>query len=133
MSAKLFNGDDNCVGNITSCGTESLLLAMKTYRDYRGKKEVIMCVTGHPGINKGCAYVGLDIVQIPMDKDWRMSLKHLKKAISSNTCVVVCSAPQYPHGKVDDVPEIAKICRKYNVPLHVDSAIGGYILPFIEM
>jgi len=26
-----------------------------------------MCVTGHPGINKGCHYVGLDIIQIPTD------------------------------------------------------------------
>ena len=63
-----------------------------------------MCTTGHPGINKGCHYVGLDIVQIPVDKDMRMSLKHLKQKITRKTVVVVCSAPQYPHGKVDDVP-----------------------------
>lgn len=62
-----------------------------------------------------------------------MSVKHLKKAISSKTVVVVCSAPQYPHGVIDDVQEIAKVCKSYGVPLHVDSAIGGYILPFIEM
>ena len=92
------------MGNVTSCGTESLLLAMKTYRDYRGKGEVIMCVTGHPGINKGCDYVGLDIVQIPCDSNKRMSIPHLKKAISSKTVAVVCSAPQYPNGVVDDVP-----------------------------
>jgi len=105
---------------------------MKTYRDYRGKGEVIMCVTGHPGINKGCDYVGLDIVQIPFDNNKRMSISHLKKAISSKTIVVVCSAPQYPNGVVDDVPEIAKICKSYGVPLHVDAAIGGFVLPFIE-
>lgn len=61
-----------------------------------------------------------------------MSLKHLKKTISSNTVVVVCSAPQYPHGVVDDVEEISKITQKYGVPLHVDAAIGGFVLPFIE-
>ncbi len=104
MSATLFHGDENTVGNVTSCGTESLLLAMKTYRDYRGKGDVIMCVTGHPGINKGCNYVGLNVVQIPTDEFKRMSLKHLKKAISSSTVAVVCSAPQYPNGVVDDVP-----------------------------
>lgn len=106
---------------------------MKTYRGYRGPGDVIMCVTGHPGINKGCSYVGLNVVQIPTDDKKRMSLSHLKKAISSKTVVVVCSAPQYPNGVVDDVPEIAKICKSYGVPLHVDSAIGGYVLPFIEM
>lgn len=63
-----------------------------------------MCVTGHPGINKGCDYVGLDVVTIPCDNNKRMSISHLKKAISSKTVVVVCSAPQYPNGVVDDVP-----------------------------
>lgn len=62
-----------------------------------------------------------------------MSVKHLKKAISSKTVVVVCSAPQYPHGVIDDVQAIARVCKSYGVPLHVDAAIGGYILPFIEM
>lgn len=104
MSSSLFHGDENCVGNITSCGTESLLLAMKTYRDYRGSGEVIMCRTGHPGINKGCKYVGLDVVEVDFDPcTKRMDIAKLKKVLSSRTAVVVCSAPQYPHGVVDDV------------------------------
>ena len=128
----MFNGDDQCVGNMTSCGTESLLLTMKTYRDYRGKGDVIMSTAGHPGINKGCDYVGLNVVQIPIDENRQMSIPHLKKVISSKTVVVVASAPQYPHGVVDNIEEIGKICQKYGVPLHIDSAIGGYVLPFIE-
>ena len=103
ISSNLFHGDENCVGNITSCGTESLLLAMKTYRDYRGPGTIIMCTTGHPGINKGCHYVGMDIIQIPYDENKRMSISHLKSSITSSTVVVVCSAPQYPHGVVDNV------------------------------
>ena len=91
-----------------------------------------MCVIGHPG-NKGCSYVGLNVVQILTDNKKRISLSHLKRAISSKTVVVVCSAPQYPNGVVNDVPEIAKICKAYGVPLHVDSTIGGYVLSFIEM
>ena len=62
MSASMFHGDEQCVGNVTSCGTESLLLTMKTYRDYRGYGDVIMSSAGHPGINKGCGYVGLNVV-----------------------------------------------------------------------
>ena len=61
-----------------------------------------------------------------------MSLSHLKKKINSSTILVVASAPQYPHGVVDDIEEIGKICEKYGVPLHIDSAIGGFVLPFIE-
>ncbi len=77
---------------------------MKTYRDYRGTGSIIMCTTGHPAINKGCGYVGLDVIQIPYDeKTKKMCLKSLKRAIHSHIVVVVCSAPQYPHGVVDDV------------------------------
>ena len=32
-----------------------------------------------------------------------MSISHLKKSISSKTVLVVASAPQYPHGVVDDI------------------------------
>ena len=92
-----------------------------------------MCTTGHPAINKGCDYVGLNAIQIPYDQHRRMSVEHLRKTITSSTVLVVCSAPQYPHGVVDDVEAIAAVCRSYGVPLHVDSAIGGYVLPFIEM
>jgi sphinganine-1-phosphate aldolase len=76
---------------------------MKTYRDYRGYGDVIMSSAGHPGINKGCHYVGLNPVEIPIDENKRMSIKHLKKHINSSTVLVVASAPQYPHGVVDDI------------------------------
>lgn len=33
MVANMLNGDGNCVGTVTSGGTESLLMAVKTYRD----------------------------------------------------------------------------------------------------
>ena len=88
---------------MTSCGTESLILAMKTYRDYRGKGQILKCVTGHPGINKGCSYVGLDVVEVEQDENHRMSIKDLKRKISRSTVVVVASAAQYPHGVVDNI------------------------------
>ena len=90
-------------------------------------------MTGHPAINKGCSYVGLDIVEVDEDSFHRMCLKDLEKKISSNTVVVVASAAQYPHGVVDNIEAIAKICRRYKVPLHVDAAIGGFVIPFVEM
>ena len=33
MVANMLHGDGNCVGSITSGGTESILMAVKTYRD----------------------------------------------------------------------------------------------------
>ena len=33
MTAAMLNGDDDVVGSLTSGGTESILMAMKAYRD----------------------------------------------------------------------------------------------------
>lgn len=77
--------------------------------------------------------MGLDIVEVEEDEQHRMCIKSLKQKITSRTVVVVASAAQYPHGVVDNIVEIAKVCKKYNVPLHVDAAIGGFVIPFVEM
>ena len=51
MTAKLLHGDENVVGCTTSGGTESILMAMKAYRDYavkdRGIKEPEVYVLSH--------------------------------------------------------------------------------------
>lgn len=33
----------------------------------------------------------------------------MKRAISRNTAMLVCSTPQFPHGVMDPVPEVAKV------------------------
>lgn len=60
MTAKLFNGDETFVGNVSSGGSESILLAMKAYRDFYRKNhpgcdyktEVIICESAHPAFIK---------------------------------------------------------------------------------
>lgn len=52
--------------------------------------------------------------------------------ISSNTVLVVASAPGFPHGIVDDVAGIAAAAAKRGVLCHVDGCLGGYLLPFVE-
>lgn len=77
MTAKMMNGNiAECVGSVTSGGSESLLLAVKTYRDRLlhlnptvTTPEVIMCVSGHPAINKACHYFGVKAVFVGVDKD----------------------------------------------------------------
>lgn len=72
MTASLMNGDPlTCVGSVTSGGSESLLLAIKTYRDRLIKlnenvtePELIMCISGHPAINKASHYYGVKIVYV---------------------------------------------------------------------
>lgn len=42
------------------------------------------------------------------------------------------SAPNYPYGTMDDIESIAKLARKYKIPLHVDCCLGGFLVIFMK-
>jgi sphinganine-1-phosphate aldolase len=46
--------------------------------------------------------------------------------------MLVGSAPQFPHGSVDDIVGIAELGKKYGVPVHVDACLGGFLVPFMK-
>lgn len=127
---------DPIVGTVTSGGTESILLAMKTYRDKaraeRGitHPEVILPVTAHAAFDKAAHYFGLRLVKIPVDKDSRPDLQAFRNAFSANTIAAVGSAPNFPHGTIDPIEDMARIARKRGVGFHTDACLGAFILPF---
>jgi glutamate/tyrosine decarboxylase-like PLP-dependent enzyme len=137
MTAKMLNGGPNVVGAMTSGGTESILMAIKSYRDWaRDKKgitkpELVVPITAHAAFDKGCSYFGVKIVHVDMGADFKVDLNKLKRAINKNTIAIVGSAPNFPHGIIDDIEELAKIARAHKIGLHVDGCLGGFVLPFI--
>lgn len=42
------------------------------------------------------------------------------------------SAPNYPYGTIDDIEAIAKLGKKYNIPVHVDACLGGFLIIFMK-
>ena len=54
-------------------------------------------------------------------------------AVGPNTVLVVGSAPQYPQGVVDPIPEIAALAATVGANCHVDACMGGFVLPFAEL
>ncbi len=138
FTARLFHVDDEACGVMTSCGTESCMLAVKTYRDLGRSKgikkpEMIIPETAHVAWDKGAEYFGVKIRRAPLASDWGVDVKAVEKMVNKNTVMILGSAPEYPHGIIDPIEALGKIAKKHNIPLHVDSCVGGYILPFIEM
>jgi len=134
----LVHGDGEVVGNMTSGGTESILCAVKAARD-RGleknpglKPEMIVPLSAHPAFDKAANYFGVKIHHAPLRDDYRANVNEMKKLINENTILIVGSAPAYPHGVIDPVEELGKLALERNVLFHVDSCVGGYILPFVE-
>uniref|UniRef100_A0A3P9AGG3 sphinganine-1-phosphate aldolase n=1 Tax=Esox lucius TaxID=8010 RepID=A0A3P9AGG3_ESOLU len=137
MTCTLFNGGPNSCGTVTSGGTESILMACKAYRDLareRGVKhpEIIAPISVHAAFDKAAHYFGMKLVHIPLDKKtMKVDVKAMGRAINRNTAMLVCSAPQFPHGIIDPIEEVAKLAVKYNLPLHVDACLGGFLIVFM--
>jgi len=136
LSAK--EASDEVCGTITSGGTESILLAMKTYRDQAREKkrikkpELVVPVTGHTAFDKACQYFNIKKVHVPVDENFRADIKAVEKAVNKNTIAIVGSAPSFPHGIVDPIAEMSQIALDNYIGFHTDACLGGFVLPFIE-
>uniref|UniRef100_A0A8C2X949 sphinganine-1-phosphate aldolase n=1 Tax=Cyclopterus lumpus TaxID=8103 RepID=A0A8C2X949_CYCLU len=137
MACTLFRGGPSSCGTVTSGGTESILMACKAYRDMayeRGVKypEIVAPVSVHAAFDKAAHYFGMKLVHVPLDeKSMKVDVKAMKRAINKNTAMLVCSTPQFPHGIIDPVEEVAKLAVRYNLPLHVDACLGGFLIVFM--
>jgi sphinganine-1-phosphate aldolase len=139
MCANLLHGDENVVGNVTSGGTESIIMTVLVAREMAKNKnksnfrpELVMPVTAHPAFLKACHYLNITPRLIPVREDKRVDVNLFKEAINKNTILLVCSAPCYPFGVVDPVGEIALIAEKEKKLFHVDACMGGFMLPFMK-
>jgi sphinganine-1-phosphate aldolase len=56
----------------------------------------------------------------------------VSRLINSNTVLLVGSAPNFPHGIIDDISALSKLAVKRKVPLHVDCCLGSFLVPFLE-
>lgn len=133
-----FNGGKEARGTMTSGGTESIIMAMRVYREIGYEKgieypEIICPISVHCAFNKAAEYYRMKITMVPVDPQTRkVNLKAMEKAISRNTVVLVGSAPQFPHGIVDPIEDIAKLARKRGIGVHVDCCLGGFLVPFMK-
>jgi glutamate/tyrosine decarboxylase-like PLP-dependent enzyme len=125
-------------GTVTSGGTESILLAMKTYRDRarieRGikKPEIVAPVTAHAAFDKASQYFGIRLVSVPVDANYRADVPAMASAITRNAVALVGSSPSFPHGAIDPIPELSELAHARGVGLHVDACLGGFVLPWAE-
>lgn len=139
MTAHMLGGDGDVCGNMTSGGTESILMAVKTAREWAKENmpqvknpEMVLPVTAHPAFDKAAHYFNVKVVHTPIGKDYRADVSAMQKAITKNTILLVGSAAQYAHGVVDPISDIAARAKEKGLLCHVDACIGGFVLPFAK-
>lgn len=138
-TAGLVHGDDATAGFLTSGGTESILCAILAARE-RGRAErgvvspeIVLAESAHAAFHKGAHLFGLTVRKTKVRSDWTADVDEMANAVNDNTVLVVGSAPQYPQGVIDSIPEIAALAASADANCHVDACMGGFVLPFAEM
>lgn len=136
----LLRGDSNAVGHLTSGGTESIMLAVKTARDmarvtkpHIKEPEMVLPKTAHAAFHKAAHYLSIKPVLVDIDpQTFKVRAQDMQKAITENTILMVASAPSYSQGVIDPIAEIGSIAQTHNVLFHVDACVGGLHLSFMR-
>ena len=139
MVLRLYNAPSDACGAFTTGGTESILMAMKAYRDWGAETKgitrpnVVACSTVHAAFDKAAQFFGIELRKAGFaDDEHEIDLIQVRRLIDSNTVALVGSAPQYPTGSIDNIPALSELARKHGLGLHVDCCLGGFLLPFME-
>ncbi len=140
MGLNLLNAPESACGNMTSGGTESIFLAVKTCREQaraQGKDtrdaEILMPRSAHLAFDKAAHYLDLKVVRIPVRSDFLADISAIQNAITNRTLMLIGSAPCFPYGMIDPLPELNDLALSNNIWLHVDACVGGYFAPFARM
>ena len=137
-TADLLHAGPERAGFLTSGGTESILCAVLAARE-RGEKErgvtdpeMVVTESAHAAFHKAAHLFGIRLHKTPVRSNWEADLDAMDEQINDRTVLVVGSAPQYPQGVIDPIPEIAALAARVGAHCHVDACMGGFVLPFAE-
>ncbi|CEJ80633.1 Putative PLP-dependent transferase [[Torrubiella] hemipterigena] len=139
MVLNLFHAPQGSAGVSTSGGTESILMAclaarQKAYVE-RGvtEPEMILPMTAHTAFRKAGDYFKIKIhfVDCPAPT-YQVDLKTVSRLINSNTVLLVGSAPNFPHGIIDDISGLSKLALRNKLCLHVDCCLGSFVIACLE-
>lgn len=130
-------------GLFVSGGSIANLTALTAARDakltYEERKDAVIYVSEqtHSSIAKALYIIGFckaQIHTIPTDSSFRMDLSALQAAVANDAkhgkkpFAVIASAGTTNTGSIDPIADIASLCHKHDIWLHVDGAFGASAL-----
>jgi len=119
---------------ITSGATESDNLAIKGVAEmYREKgNHIITQVTEHKAVLDTCKRMekyGYEVTYLPVQKDGRIDLEELRRAITPKTILISIMYANNEIGVVQPIAEIGKIAKEKGVLFHVDGVQAAGKIP----
>lgn len=94
--------------------------------------ELILPETAHTAFRKAASYFNIRVHLVPCPApSHQVNLKLVRRLINPNTIMLVGSAPNFPHGIIDDISALSTLAQSHNIPLHVDCCLGSFMIPFL--
>lgn len=138
MTLGLFSAPETAAGVTTSGGTESIIMAVLAARQLayhtRGitEPEIVLPETAHTAFRKAAEYFKIKLRRVPCPApSYQVHIPTVTRLINSNTIMLVGSAPNFPHGIVDDIPALSRLALRHKLLLHVDCCLGSFVIPFL--
>lgn len=135
----LLNAPPGAAGAMTSGGTDSIVMAVKTARDHaraeRGLKRaanIVIPASAHPAFDKAGMIMDIEVRRVAL-KDYLADVDAMAAAMDDATIMIVGSAPCFPFGLIDPIEALGQIALERDAWLHVDACVGGYLAPFVRM
>ncbi len=144
----------NCAnpeGYMTTGGTESNIQAIRSMRNLHKKKNdqdsngnkrpnersnaklnVIVPESAHFSFDKVSDIFDIEIRRAKLNEDYKVSVDAIEKLIDKDTIGIVAVAGSTECGQVDPIEKISAIALENDLPLHIDAAFGGFVLPFMQ-
>jgi glutamate/tyrosine decarboxylase-like PLP-dependent enzyme len=139
MALDMLEAPEGAGGGITTGGTESILMAVRTARDWARehrpqavRPELILPETAHPAFEKAAQLVGVSVRRMSRSPGYRADVEAMAAAVGDQTIMLVGSAPPYPYALVDPIERIAALAEQHGLWMHVDACVGGFVLPFVR-
>jgi cysteine desulfurase len=119
---------------VTSGATESDNLAIKGVAEmYREKgNHIITQVTEHKAVLDTCKRLekyGYEVTYLPVQKDGRVDLEELRRAITAKTILITIMYANNEIGVIQPIAEIGKIAKEKGVLFHVDGVQAAGKIP----
>ncbi|MGP1282124.1 MAG: pyridoxal phosphate-dependent decarboxylase family protein [Parasphingopyxis sp.] len=142
MALGLLHGPEGSTGAMTSGGTDSITMAIKTARDHARangdapeRSNIVLPQSAHLAFDKACHLMDIDVRRVPLKTDgtFEADVAAMEAACDTDTIMMVGSAPNFPHGIIDPIAALGEAAERKAVWLHVDACVGGYFAPFARM
>lgn len=151
MFSRLFNVPDGCeaVGTATIGSSEAIMLGLLAHKwSWREKRKVegksyakpnlVMGADVHTVWEKFALYFDVELKLIPLKEDgYTITPEDVAREVDEHTIAVGAVVGTTFTGQMDPVKKIndklveIKNTHGWDIPLHVDGASGGFVLPFL--